>query len=500
MSHKITLPIYCLLLLIGFLSTSVSAQFQVNVKFTEIANLTYQLDCVGNLPVNCSAQNLGELWAREFLQTDEDLRMLKDWKRLRELYSPQIQINKSSETGSYLSLFDKIRIAGFQAASVEDYAQKLDLLTVPADRREFERVVRHFAPRFNRWWRGEATKAGEKFAANTEALLRSPKIFVLVKQFYDFYAPVLPGDYEISFNLFYIPDSVKEPSSGQQLQNYSLMEFKVKEHPAQRIDVAVHELCHFFYESMPPEAQAKLAGNFRAQTNAAATPAYNLLNETLATAFGNGIIARAFTPPAEFEKYVTAKNSFYNNAGVDRAAKAALPWLEDYLKNKRTISDPEFVSQYIAVLEKSFGADLLKPKLYLSEMYLFVDGKYGGGSLRRQARRTLETVSLYAAEGSLTGENLNDFKSQPRLNAVFIVRAETIAELVSQQVISEAQAKQIQAEFDSKQAVLFAAPRTAPFTYVYIVVAKDANGADQLIEKLSGAAQFQGIYQSHDSP
>lgn len=486
---------FFLLFLMAFASITVRAQFQVKVKFLEIANLTYQIDCVGNLPVNCSAGNLSELWKREFLQTDKDRRMLKEWKRLRELYSSQVKINKSSEG---TSLFDKIRIAGFQASTVEDYAERLDLLTDPADRRSFENVIRHFYPKFHDWWQREAIKSGDDFARQTDALLRLPKIAAPLKQFYNFYAPDLPENYEISFNLLYIPDSVKEPSSGQQLQNYSLMEFKAKDRPAQRIDLAVHELCHFFYDNLPPENRVKLEQSFFNQNRAGATPAYNLLNETLAAAFGNGMIARSVTPPDEYEKYVAAKNSFYNNDAIDRAAKAVLPWLDDWLKKGKTINDPEFINQYISVLEKSFGEDLLKPKLYLSEMFLFVDGKYGV-SMRRQVRRTLETVSFYAAEGLLTDKNLSAFKNNPRLNSVFIAHPDNVAELVRRQIISGAQAKQIQTEFDSKQMVLFASER-APFTYVFVVVAKDADSAIKQIEKLSVAQKFQGIYQSSESP
>jgi hypothetical protein len=483
------------LFLIGFAAAAAKAQFRVKVKFLEVANLTYQLDCAGNLPVNCSAGNLGELWKREFLKSDKDRRMLKEWARLRELYSTSVQPGKSSETDSRLSLFDKIRIAGLEAGSVADYAERLELLTSPADRRSFERVVRHFYPRFNDWWRREAYKSGDDFAGQAGALLRSPGISAYVKQFYNFYAPALPADYEISFNLFYIPDSVSEPSGGQQLQNYSLMEFKAKERAAQRVDVAVHELCHFFYDNMPPENLAKLKDDFYAANRAAAIPAYNLLNEVLATAFGNGMIARAVTPPAEFEKYAASKLSFYNNDAIDRGAKAVLPWLDGWLKNKKTIDDPEFVSRYISVLEKAFGEDLLKPKLYLSEMFLFVDEKYKV-SMRRSVRKTLETASFYAGEGSLSGENILDvFRSEPRLNSVFIVHPDSIALMADYKIVTQAQAKLIEAEFGSKRSVLFSAPRAAPYTYVYIVVAEDAAGVGKLIEKLSVARQFHGIYQ-----
>jgi hypothetical protein len=237
-----------------------------------------------------------------------------------------------------------------------------------------------------------------------------------------------------------------------------------------------------------------LKNEFYAANRAAAIPAYNLLNEVLAAAFGNGIIARGVTPPAEFEKYAATRLSFYNNEAIDRGAKAVLPWLGDWLKNKKTINDPEFVSRYVSVLEKAFGEDLLKPKLYLSEMFLFVDEKYKV-SMRRAVRKTLETASFYASEGSLSDANILDaFRSQPRLNSVFIIHPDNIGQLSNYKIISEAQAKQIQAEFDAKRAVLFAARRGAPFTYIYIVVAADAESAGKLIEKLARAKQFQEIY------
>jgi hypothetical protein len=133
---------------------------------------------------------------------------------------------------------------------------------VPSDRADFEKVIRHFQPQFHAWWQSEAAKSGGEFALQTENLLRSPQISSQIKQFYDFYAPDLPENYEISFNLFYIPDFVRESTSGQQLQNYSLAEFKPGEKAEQRIDVVIHELTHFFYESMSAENAAKLRKAF----------------------------------------------------------------------------------------------------------------------------------------------------------------------------------------------------------------------------------------------
>lgn len=486
--------LFILLIVISFISITVEAQIQARIKFGEIPNLTYQLDCVGDLPINCSRQNLGDLWTREFLKTDEDRRMLKEWARLRDFYSKDVQLSKETDADySSISIFNKIRIAGFQANGVDDYLARLDLLTVPADRASFERVVRYFEPRFKIWWQAEATKSGDEFAKKTETLLRSPKIAEPIRQFYNFYQPVLPKDYEISFNLFYIPASVKEASSGQQLENYSLMEFKSGETPEQRVDIAVHELCHFFYANTKPEIRARMQAKFQESNRAAAVPAFNLLNESLAAAFGNGMIARAVTPAAEFDKYLAAKKSFYNNSSIDRAAKAILPMLDERLKNNRTIDDESFVNDYISTLEKAFGADLLTPKLYLSEQFLFIDNKYAV-SMRRDVRRTLEAASFYSSEGSLTDANvLDDFKNHPRLNSLFIVHPDNLAELAKNKIITDAQLKAIQNEYAAKQSILFGTTR-AKFTYVYIIAAKDADGAKKLIEKLANAKQFEGIY------
>jgi len=482
---------HALLVLTVLFPLTAAAQFEARVHFSPIANLTYQLDCVAGAPIPCSTANLEELWKREFLRSDQDRELLAEWKRLRARYAQNVVLDRGS--GESLGLFDKLRIAGFQSKNADEWAARLDLLTTPADRRAFERVLRQFEPRFAAWWQKEALAAGTSFAAKTETLLRSPAIADAVRQFHHFFGPDLPSPYELSFNLLYVPELVREATSGQQLQNYSLVEFKPTEKPAQRIDVAIHELCHFFFDSMPPERRTALQQRFTAMNRAGATPAFNLLNEALAAAFGNGMIARQVTPPAEFARYVATPGSFYANGAVDRAAKALLPWLDEWLAKGRTIHDPEFAGRYLSVLESAFGDDLLRPKLYLSEMLLFVDRAYGT-SMRREVRRVLEVASLYASEGALSDEqSLATWRAEPRMNAVLIVHPENVPQLVQQKVVTEAQAKEIADELQARQRALYAFER-GPFTHAYIVSASDANGVSALIGILASAKPFRGLH------
>lgn len=484
---------FCLILIFIALSFSfVQAQFQVRVKLNAIANLTYQLDCVSGSPISCSDRNFTELWNREFIKSEADREMLADWKRLRETYAQDFKLT-DGEGGEYsVSIFEKLRIAGFQSESVEDYTKKLDLLTAPVDRDSFERIIRHFEPRFKNWWEREAVKSGDEFAKQTDLLLRSPKISVPLKQFYNFYVPVLPENYELTFNLFYTPDFVNEPTNGQQIQNYSIAEFKPGEKPEERVDVIVHELCHFLYDNLDSEKSEQLKKRFYGLNRATAIPAYNLLNESLATAFGNGLINRSVTTPLQFARYSVKPKSFYNNDAIDRAAKANLVWIEDWLRQGKTINDPQFVETYISNLEKSFGAELENPKLYLSEQFLFVDEKIG--SLRREVRRRLEVFSFYASEGNWNDKGLlDDYKSQPNLNSLFIVHPDNIGELVKNNIISEAQRQEIADEFSKNGAVLYNSERAA-FTFNYIIVAATNDDALKQIDKLALAKQFKGIY------
>lgn len=492
MNHSPLPRFFALLFVLLFSFIAAQAQFQVRVKFNEIANLTYQLDCVSGAPISCSDRNFTELWNREFLKSAADREMLADWKRLRDTYAQDFKLS-DGEGGEYsVSIFEKLRIAGFQSDSIEDYTKRLDLLTAPIDRDSFERIIRHFEPRFKNWWEREAVKSGDEFARQTDALLRSPKISVPLRQFYNFYEPVLPDNYELTFNLFYTPNFLSEPSNGQQIQNYSIAEFTPGEKPEQRIDVVVHELCHFLYENAKPENEEQLEKRFYALGRASAVPAYNLLNESLATTFGNGIISRAVTQPAEYARYLNKPRSFYNNDAIDRAAKANLAWIDDWLKQGKTINDPQFVETYTANLEKAFGDDLTNPKLYLGEQFLFVDERVG--SLRRDVRRKLEVFSFYAAEGNWNETGLfDDYKSHPKLNSLFIVYPDNIGELVKNKIVGGAQLAEIRAEFDRKGAVLYNAERAA-FTYNYIIVAKDKDAANKLIDQLAAARQFKGVY------
>ncbi|MFY0582915.1 hypothetical protein ACN28S_59270 [Cystobacter fuscus] len=109
-----------------------------------------------------------------------------------------------------MSLFDKARGAGFQAASVREYAALVELLTTPEDGARLAAVVRHFAPRFEAWWRREALPAGKPYARRVGTLLREPRIAERITQFTRFYGSRLEEENTLELVLLYRPKLVPE--------------------------------------------------------------------------------------------------------------------------------------------------------------------------------------------------------------------------------------------------------------------------------------------------
>jgi hypothetical protein len=166
-----------LFLLLLLIPSFANAKFDFKVHFYPIANLIYQLDCVSQLKVSCSEETYKELWKNNFLKSAEDEIFVKEWARLFKRYQANVRFEESeteSMTGRFngVDLSKKLQIAASQSQSLKDYLERLDLLVMPKDKLEFEKIIRHFEPRFSKWWQAIALPKGTLFAKQTRALLK----------------------------------------------------------------------------------------------------------------------------------------------------------------------------------------------------------------------------------------------------------------------------------------------------------------------------------------
>ncbi|MFN7825012.1 MAG: hypothetical protein ACK5P6_06600 [Pseudobdellovibrionaceae bacterium] len=470
-----------------FVTSTVFAEIKVNLHFTPTANLVYQLDCISNELPHCSRDTYQDLWNKQFLKNNEDQALVKSWGELVNRYRPELEFEESKQrfiTGRFegVKLATKIRIASFQSKSMDDYFNRLDLVVVPKDREKFEKVIRHFYPRFEKWWHAVALPKGKGFAKQTEALLKRPDISKKIKQFAGFYEVSLPDNYIVHVNLFYRPD-FEEATSGQQIENYSVAEFLPTEKPVDRIDVIIHELCHFFFENATDEKLASMLRAFEAIGKVEARGAYNLINETLATTLGNGLINKLTMDKKRWEKYSTKPQSFYNNYHIDKASKAILPWMEEWLKENKTLYDSQFVEKYISTLEQNFKDELTTPKLLLNELVLVADNKFNG-KFRDTVRKTLRASSMYTSEGDWGDERtLKSYRENANLSALFIVHSSNLNQLKEKNVLAANDFDPLKKYFQEKGRAIYSFKRSqnAP---AYVIVASNYDEALKLVEKL----------------
>ncbi len=198
-----------LFILVLSVTCSIESYSQSKVRFSDISNLTYQLDCATN-QIFCSYKNISQLWKKEFLKTEKDSEIFSEWGKLRKFNSKHINLrDESGNRNSSLNLFEKISIAGLQAHNLDDYLSRLDLLTSPQERAGFERVARHFYPKFTVWWDKEIAQKGATFRLKIKEVLDSEKVSSQISKFIDFYAVALTPNYNTSFNLLFVPDALK---------------------------------------------------------------------------------------------------------------------------------------------------------------------------------------------------------------------------------------------------------------------------------------------------
>lgn len=479
-------------------SQTAQAKIKVDVNYSPLANLVYQLDCISGHLHHCSKANYQKLWDDKIAVSKIDKKMVTSWGKLMELYKPELELAKSGTravTGRFegVKLATKIRIASFQSDNLNQYLEKLDLVTLPSDKGKIVAILKHFDPKFQKWWKKSAQSKGSTFIKSSKKLLKSKKITEKLNQFFDFYQVDLPDGYEVTFNFFYRPDIVKEPTSGQQIENYSTTEFLPKEKASERLDVVIHELCHFFLENSDQDRFAIFQKQFIDLKDLSAMSAYNLMNESLATVFGNGMINRIYKNDKSWAEYKEKPQSFYNNYHIDKAAKALLPLLDQHLKHKKTIYSKGFVGEYVSELKKAFGDELSAPRLLLTEMVLLGDSKFGG-PFRNHVRKEARVSSMYTSEGSWSDKRfLETYERHKDLNVLLIVHPDNLDNIKKYKLLPAKVFKAIKASYKTNKSVTYAYNKS-PSTVFYVISAKNYDSSLKLVTNLASLKKgFEGI-------
>ena len=478
--------VLCLALALSSVAHAAEAPVRFDVVYRELPNLVYQLDCVSGATHGCSRAAYQAWWDKQLLRDADDRAALDRWRAVHQRYGELVQLEipvalPLGRRGDVVALEARLRIAGLLATSVEDFVSRVDVLVLPADRATLSEVLKRFEPRFRPLWQAQA-KAGQAFAADLTRVLQRKDVVELTGKLRAFYDGQVPADRPLPFVVLDRPDlGADKATHGEQVDGVSLLEFLPGERASSRVDVALHELCHFFLFTARPQTVAALQQRFVASKVKGAVAGWRLFDEAVATALGNGMVQR-LVERAEFDKRLARPGGFYNDPDIDRAAKALLPWLDGWIGAGRAVTDPEFADGYLATLEKEYGAELAAPRLAMFTVLLFEDEALGG-KVNDALHERFHLNSVSSVRGTLDDPEVAPWYAEGHGTAIFVVPPAHLAGLVAPKVLTAEEVRMLR---PAKRLVLFGKPR-GNGEWLYVVLAADAAAAAKVFDELAKA-------------
>lgn len=453
-------------------------------------NLFYQLDCLAGQGY-CSEAAYRSLWQTLGWNQDDDSNMAK-WKRLKLRYGQQFQLS-NPEKGLLLPprfdgirIWDKVREAALNARNRQELLLNLSAVMRPTDAEDLGELLFGFETRFDGWWRDSGQALAEAGGTAFVEQLQQHQLPDLIERASRFYQAQLSARAVFAFNFLARPTGGEPSLNGEQLENHSLIEvMRVGNQVNANLDVTLHELCHYFYARASREKERQLMARFAEAQRPEAIAAFNLLNEALATAIGNGLVNRLLMGPSRFEAYLRHEGSFYNDPFLDPLAKAIYPRVEQALAQDEHLSDAGFVRDYLALAERSLGDRLRSPIPLLRTMAAAHDGPELAPVLQHLQRR-LRVGASWGANG-LDARARGTFESFSALSGVLLLRHTEVNKLSDwESILGKSKVNEIKRLAPQKLSMIYGIRRN-PSSYVFVLIAPHIQGFEPLIERLANS-------------
>jgi len=467
------------------------------VRVSPVANLVYHLDCLSGYR-RCTREAFDELWQR-LDWSAEDERQLAAWRALQERYRLYADFTTPAPDTPYPYTFpylqargvdigEKLRLASLQADDLADYGERLRLLLQPRDAREAAAIADHFQPRFAAWWREDAGGDLERLAAGYQGAAARAGLGSLLARVGGLFDLQIEAVADLEVNLVALPEGARA-SRATLIENQAIVESRRGEAPADRLGVIVHEFVHYLYALSPRERHEALLAAFLASERPWSLRAYNLINEAVASAIGNGIVERRLQSAGEYRRYHALPDSFYADYYVDTLAKALVPVLDRHLDGGGPL-DAGFAQDYLDTAAAALGDRLDDLALQLvSSAVVATDPALA--ELARRPASALTTFSLFTHVTAETGLPATALSRYPELSGIVLVRAADLPRLTG--FADEHHVELMQGLAGRLGAFVYGQPRS-PRATVYYVCGQDAAAVSRALDHLlSRSASFTGL-------
>jgi hypothetical protein len=402
-------------------------------RYTPVANFAYQLDCVSKLLYSCAGRgDYEKLWRETFNIDPAKSSEVKRWRELRGDHQRIVQPNFNNvEPGWPYTTVDpnqRVLVAGLGARDLADFQSRLALLMHDSHSAEAAAIVAKLYSSFEKWWKANPTPPGYAKAQEIMARLQRDDLQSEMRALNTLYGNPAGARREASIHLMFRPGLVdQDHTGGQNIGVESFAEFMADENLLYRLPVIVHEYAHFVFGTTPiPQARA-LRNAILKEGGEIGGPAWGLLNETLATAIGNGRAQRLLVSVSAFERFAKQEGSFYNDPFIDGAGKALLPILDQMAKDGQSIHDATFAKRYVAALKATFGAKLNSPAAHLNELVVAIDPAIDADRVLQTWRKHIRSSSRWDYQSPCCDKKfVDELNSQNGVTRVAMIPANAI--------------------------------------------------------------------------
>lgn len=481
--------------------TVTSGPLRIELHASAMGQLGYQLDCLAGLE-RCTRGRIEALWTETLGWSDRDDHMLDEWTALGQRYHTSVRLDRDAAPGVYpvaarhLGVRDKLRQAAFLADDLAGYQRHVSLLMMPADAARQTAVLAHFAPRFARWWQAGPDRQAATLARELGALLGRREIQDWLARAAAFYGVHLAENTPVHVHVVLLPGGAPTGTVAEQIENHTVLEALPGERAPERAPVLLHELCHFFYRSMAPDAHEQVMAALLGSGTAAAVGALHLLDESVAAALGNGVAAERIDP-RRFQRRMDQPRGLYDDALIDPVAKALVPALGRLLAAGETMHGAAFAAEYLAAYTAALGDRGHMPALRLRTAAVLLDGDGAGATVEldpvlRALREQLGVGAMYAGAPIDAAASHDALLAYPALSGLIAVRYQHLDQLENWRLPPEAGLlARLHGLAGRHRAFVYELARS-PQSSVYIVAGRDAEAIAEAIVRLAGLGRTRG--------
>lgn len=337
-----------------------------------VGQLFYQWDCLAGQG-NCSQEAYAQHWQSLGVQTSDNP-LLSRWLQLKSTLDRtrvlSTQISPLAEPLVFQSqnTWDQVRVAALTSDTLSAFSTKLTPLVGTAERDEMVAILQSLSDAFfEDWWQQKGKSQAENLTQRYQETFDTYALDGFINQVSNFYEISTEQRQALQFHLLLQAPGAEDLSFAEQILAHGILEVSSSQSPHSQLDVMLHEMTHYFFKQIPATSQAYIQNFFAQQIEPEAMSAYHLLDESLATAFGNGYVNQKVLRPDFFAQMQTTPLSFFNDPWIDTNGKALFK--ANLLFKGQTITSDTFLSDYYQTTRTALDLTHPVPRLRLSAVY-----------------------------------------------------------------------------------------------------------------------------------